>query len=69
MKYAPAALPTDIMAKAVMKKSATTRSGRLWKNSVQRSLTFTFFVSLSAMTTRSFVCVKQKTSRAKPTRA
>ncbi len=53
MKYAPAALPIDIIAKAVIKKKAMMRRGRLWKNSIHRSLIFTLAASLASITTRS----------------
>ena len=59
----------DIMAKAVMKKNAMTRRGRLWKNSIQRSLILTLAASLSFMTTRSRHWLKQKMSRVRPVRA
>ena len=69
MKYAPAALPIDIIANAVTKKKAMTLNGRLWKNSIQRSLILTLALSSALMTTFSLHCVKQKMRSASPTRA
>ena len=58
-----------IMAKAVMKKKANTRNGRLRTNSTHRSLTLTLAVSSRSITTRSLHWVKQNTSRTMPTKA
>ena len=69
MKYAPAALPIDIMAKAVMKKKAMTRSGRLWKNSIHRSLIFTLALSSALITTFSLHCEKQNKRSKSPANA
>ena len=66
LKYAPAALPTDIIAKAVMKNKAMMRRGRLRMNSIHKSLTFTLADSDWSITTRSFVWLKQKMSSANP---
>ena len=57
------------MAKAVMKKKASTRSGLLRTNSIHRSLTFTLADSFWSMTTFSLHWEKQKNSKARPTRA
>ncbi len=57
------------MANAVMKKNARMRSGRLRANSVNRSAYFTVWPTLSSITTRSLVWLKQNTSRPKPTMA
>ena len=66
MKYAPAALPMDIIANAVMKKKAMIRRGRLWKNSIYRSLILTLALSSAFITTFSLHCEKQKRSRTRP---
>ena len=66
MKYAPAALPIDIIAKAVMKKKAMMRNGRFLTNSIHRSLILTFSLSLASITTRSLHWLKQNTRRARP---
>ena len=58
-----------IIAKAVMKKNARTLSGRLRRNSIQRSLTFTFSDSLASITTFSLHCENEKMRRARPARA
>ena len=59
---------TDIIANAVMKKHASTRSGLFRPNSAQRSETLTLAVSFSSITTLSRVCEKQKNRNASPTR-
>ena len=57
------------MAKAVMKKKASTRRGLLRRNSIHRSLTFTLAASFWAITTRSLHWLKQKNSRTRAARA
>ncbi|CCX54985.1 unknown [Bacteroides sp. CAG:1060] len=69
MKYESAALLTLIIANAVMKKNASTRSGLLRVNSCHRSLTFTLADSLASITTFSFVWEKQKMRSTRPRRA
>ena len=69
MKYESAALLTLMVANAMMKKNESMRSGRFLTSSIQRSLTFTFDVSLWSMTMRSLLSKKQKISNARPVRA
>ena len=66
IKYASAAFPMLIIAKAVMKKKASTLNGRLRRNSIQRSLTFTFSDSFWSITTLSLHCEKENTRSARP---